>query len=317
MFAAVSLGVFDELAVAPASADSLAAKLKLVPDALTRLLDACVGLQLLTRDSDGVYHNTDLATAYLTRSSPDSLAGYINYSNEALYHLWGKLEHSLQEGTHRWPEVFGPGGSLFSHFFRTDESRHHFLMGMHGFGQISSPPVVRAFDLSRFRTLVDLGGATGHLAIAACEQYPHLEAVVFDLPPVIPLATEQRDRSPVAQRIRVQAGDFLTDPLPQADLYAVGRILHDWSEPKIHTLLTRIREALPEEGGALLIAEKLLDDDKRGPLFAQLQSLNMLVCTEGKERSLAEYTALLQAAGFSRVEARRTGAPLDAMLAYT
>ncbi len=107
------------------------------------------------------------------------------------------------------------------------------------------------------------------------------------------------------------AGDFFTDPLPDADLYSVGRILHDWSDEKIHRLLAKIFAALPE-GGGLLIAEKLLTPDN---VPAHMQSLNMLVGTEGRERSAAEYEALLRAAGFSKVESRVTGAYLDAMLA--
>ena len=101
---------------------------------------------------------------------------------------------------------------------------------MHGYGLISSPQVVASFDLSRFRRLVDLGGATGHLTVAACERYPCLHGVVFDLPDAVPLAREMVAGSPVADRVTVQAGDFFTDPLPEADLFAVGRILHDWSE---------------------------------------------------------------------------------------
>src|SRR5262249_38798887 len=118
----------------------------------------------------------------------------------------------------------------------------------------------------------------------------------------------------VADRIEVVAGDFFTDPLPAADLFAVGRILHDWAEDNIRRLLRAIHDRLPT-GGALLVAEKLLDDDRTGPPWAVLQSLNMLVCTEGKERPLAEYAALWQEAGFTRVEGRRTNSPLDAVLA--
>jgi acetylserotonin N-methyltransferase len=174
--------------------------------------------------------------------------------------------------------------------------------------------VTAAFDLSRFRRLADLGGATGHLAITACRRYPMLRAVVFDLPEAIPLARELVGATEVADRIEVVAGDFFNDPLPAADLFAVGRILHDWAEDKIRRLLLAIQDRLPP-GGALLVAEKLLDDDRTGPPWAVLQSLNMLVCTEGKERTLAEYTALLKDAGFSRVEGRRTDSPLDAVLA--
>ncbi len=113
---------------------------------------------------------------------------------------------------------------------------------------------------------------------------------------------------------QVTPGDFFADPLPPADLYGLGRILHDWNEEKIHRLLVKIRAALPANG-ALLVGEKLLDDDKLGPVPGQMQSLNMLVCTEGRERSLPEYRALLEAAGFRSVEGRRTGTPLDAILA--
>jgi acetylserotonin N-methyltransferase len=185
---------------------------------------------------------------------------------------------------------------------------------MHGQGQLSSPEVVAAFDLGRFRRLVDLGGATGHLAVAACRRYPQLRAVVFDLPDVLPLARELVAATDVADRIEFVAGDFFTGPLPEGDLFALGRILHDWNEEKVLRLLQRIRERLPS-GGALLVAEKLLDDDRTGPSWAVLQSLNMLVCTEGKERTLDEYRALLLRVGFIRVEGLRTPSPLDALLA--
>src|SRR5262249_22676248 len=157
--------------------------------------------------------------------------------------------------------------------------------GMHGYGVLSSPRVVAAFDLSRFRKLVDLGGATGHLAVAACELYPQLRAAVFDLAPVVEFAREQVRLSTAADRIELVPGDFFCDDLPEADLYAVGRILHDWSEEKIRRLLGKIYERLPG-GGGLLIAEKLLAADKSGPTHAHMQSLNMLICTEGKERTL-------------------------------
>ena len=172
----------------------------------------------------------------------------------------------------------------------------------------------RPLTLAASTRLVDLGGATGHLAIAACQRYPNLQAVVFDLAEAVPLAQEIVGTSPVAGRITISAGDFFVDPMPEGDLYAVGRILHDWSEDKVLRLLGRIYESLPSKG-ALLIAEKLLFDDKSGPSWAQMQSLNMLTCTEGKERTLAEYEALLTQVGFTNVLGCRTPSPLDAVLA--
>lgn len=313
MFAAVALGIFDRLSESPRDAAALASQLGANRNALERLLDACVALGFLNK-ADGVYSNKRVAETYLVRSSPQTMTGYILYSNNALYPMWGKLEDAVREGTNRWQQTFGHDGNIFDHFFRTDESRRDFIAGMHGFGMISSPKIVAAFDLSRFEKLVDLGGATGHLTVAACERYAALRGTIFDLPPVLEIAEEYVTKSSVAGRVDLIAGDFFRDPLPEADLYAVGRILHDWSDEKVRALLGKIYQSLPERGG-LLIAERILDEDKTGPLPALMQSLNMLICTEGRERTLSEFTALLREAGFAEVEGRRTGAPLDAILA--
>jgi acetylserotonin N-methyltransferase len=313
MFAAVSLGVFDALAAGPKPLATLATELTGNPDALERLLDACLGLQLLGRDESG-YRNTPVAATYLCKQSPNRLTGYINYSNDVLWKLWGNLEDAIRKGTNRWKQTYGWDGPIFAHFFRTEESKREFLMGMHGYGLLSSPQVVAAFDLGKYRCLVDLGGGTGHLAIHACERYPALRAIVFDLPEAMSLAQEMVRASNAAGRLQVQPGDFFVDPLPEGDLYALGRILHDWSEAKILKLLKRIHERLPQ-GGGLLIAEKLLNEDKSGPCLSHMQSLNMLTCTEGKERTLSEYEAVLKSVGFDEVMGCRTTAPLDAILA--
>src|SRR5262245_21709534 len=197
MFAAVALGIFDALAAGPKPLDSLARDLKANADALERLLDACVGLQLLSRSESG-YENTPAAAAYLCKDSQQRLTGYIGYSNDVMWKLWTHLEDAVREGTHRWRQAFDWDGPIFGHLFRTEDRKREFLMGMHGYGLISSPHVVAAFDLSRFRKLIDLGGATGHLAIAACRRYPALRGVVFDLPEAVPLAREIVSASPEA-----------------------------------------------------------------------------------------------------------------------
>lgn len=313
MFTAVSLGVFDRLHEGPATAAAMAGEMAVDAGALERLLDGCAVLGLV-RKSEAVYANEPVAEAYLCAASPHSMHGYIRYSDEALYPMWGHLADAIREGSNRWEQTFGPKGGLFHHFFRTDAAMRDFLLGMHGFGMQTSPKVVAAFDLSRFRTLADLGGATGHLAIAACERYPELRAIVFDLPRVCELAREQVAGSPARDRIRVMPGDFFTDELPEADLYYVGRILHDWGEDRITGLLRRIYLRLPA-GGGVLIGEKLLNEDGVGPLAANMQSINMMICTEGKERTLSDYRWLLEGAGFGEVAGRRTGAALDAVFA--
>ncbi len=313
MFAAVQLGVFEGLAGSWKTAAALAAELKVDAAALDRLLGACQMLGLVVR-SHGQFTNAPAADAYLTQASPRRMLGYVNYSDTVLWHLWANLADAVRDGTHRWKQTYGSDGPIFAHFYRTPEAQREFLLGMHGFGQISSPVVVNAVDLSRFTTFVDLGGATGHLAVAACRRWPQLEGIVFDLPEAVPLAAELIAATDVAGRVTVQAGDFFAAPLPPGDIYALGRILHDWTEAKAVQLLARVHDALPA-GGAVLVAEKLLHDDRAGPEWAVLQSLNMLVCTEGRERTLGEYDALLTRVGFTGVVGVRTGAPLDVVLA--
>jgi acetylserotonin O-methyltransferase len=313
MFAAVKMGVFEYLEAGPASAASVAGHIGANLDATERLLDGCTGLKLLTKNG-GAFANSPEASAYLCRESRFSMTGYIDYSNDVLMKLWLNLEDAVREGSNRWNQTFGSSGPLFDSFFPTEEKMRTFIMGMHGFGVLSSPGVAQAFDLASYRRVADLGGATGHLTIALCEVYPQLHGTVFDFAKVLSVAREQIALSTARDRIECVAGDFFMDPLPAADLYALGRILHDWSLEKIDLLLKKVYAALPE-GGALLLAEKLLDEDKSGPVPAQMQSLNMLICTEGKERSLGEYRELLGRAGFPDVEGKRTGKPVDAVLA--
>lgn len=310
LFTAVELGLFDKLATGPQPLAELAHGLN--RDALERLLGACVSLGLMSQEQ-GEYANTPAAQAYLVGDSPRRLLGYLGYSDRVIWSMWGHLPDAIREGTHRWKQTFDADGPIFDAFYRTDAQKREFLLGMHGYGLISSPAVVNAVDLSAYRLFVDLGGATGHLTVAACRRWSNLSGVVFDLPAVVPLAKEMIPAD-VAGRVTVAAGDFFTDALPPGDVYALGRILHDWTEDKIHTLLAKIAAALPV-GGAVLIAEKLLHDDKAGPDWAVLQSLNMLVCTEGKERTLGEYEAMLVRHGFRDVRAVRTSTPADVVLA--
>jgi len=324
MFAAVSLGVFDRIREHGKKEDlnqigiglnltDIAKYTQCNQESLETLLDSCVSLGLLSR-SGSLYQNTAIAEVYLCQSSPRRLTGYINYSNEVAWGLWSHLEDAVREGTHRWKQTFGTEGPIFSSFFKTPESMNEFLMGMNGFGMITSPVVVQAFDLSRFKHLVDLGGATGHLSIAACNRYPNLTATVLDLPHALDLAREMISDSPSKNRLQTMGSDFFSDPLPEADLYALGRIIHDWDRNKIEFLLKKIFNALPNEG-SLLIAEKMVLEDRTGPRGALLQSLNMLVCTEGKERTFWEYSKLLENAGFKQIECIRTQTPIDAILA--
>lgn len=314
MFTAVSLGVFDHLHRVPATCTELADDLKCAEHALERLLGFCAAKDLLAQDDKGRWRNTPASERYLRIESPDTLAGYVLCADRMQFRLWAHLEDAVREGSNRWEQEFGRKDGVFEHFFKTKEDKEIFLRGMNGFGRISSPRAVAAFDLSGYRRMADLGGATGHLVIAACQRYPEMTACVFDLPSVTPVAQRAIAEEGLSDRIDTVDGDFFKDDLPEADIYGFGRILHDWSDEQVRFLLKKTYDSLPA-GGAVMICEHILNERKDGPATALLQSMNMLVVAEGKERSAAEYEALVGEAGFSSFAFQVTGGPVDAMLA--
>lgn len=313
VFTALELGVFDVMKEHALSIGECAEQLHCNEGALERLLDACTAAGLLEK-CDGRYRNSALASVYVSRSSPRTLAGYMLYANRIHWRLWEHLEDAVTEGSARWSQTFGEKENIFDHFFVTDAAKETFLAAMHGMGTLSSPAVAAAFDLSSHRIAADLGGATGHLVASICERYPSIHGIVFDLPRVIAVTRKRLSAAGLEDRVSVIEGDFFNDPLPEADLYCLGRIFHDWNEEKIRALLRKMHSALPE-GGAVLLAEVLLSDDKTGPLSGLLQSLNMLACTEGRERNLAEYRELFETEGFTDVRGVHTGKVVDAVYA--
>jgi acetylserotonin O-methyltransferase len=289
MFAAVSVGVFE--GVRP-------------PDETgRRLLDACVALGLLAK-RDGGYINTPLANEYLRNDSRRSLCGYVAYSNHVLYRLWDGLDQAFVGADER--SVTARRKRARRIFLKHTQD---FIDGMRDSGKVSFEAIVANVDLSRFSRLVDLGGGAGHLAKAAKERYRHLEVAVMDLPRVTAAAAREYGDEVVAV-----AGDFMRDALPPADLFAIGRVLHNLSEADVRQLLERIYAATPS-GGAILIAETLLERDTSSSISAHLQDLNMLICTQGRERTADEYARLLEDVGYRIAQIVRPGMRLDAILA--
>ncbi|XP_067889286.1 acetylserotonin O-methyltransferase-like isoform X2 [Heterodontus francisci] len=187
-----------------------------------------------------------------------------------------------------------------------------FMQLMNSVWNICGKDVVTVFDLSTFTNIFDLGGCTGAIAKQCISAYPESRVTIYDLPKVLEMA-RKHFVPPDEKRITFHEGDFFKDPIPEADLYILARIIHDWSEDRCLELLTRVNKACKPGSGVLLI-ETVLNEDRRGPLTSQLYSLNMLVQTEGKERMASEYVSLLESTGFKDVQVQRTGKLYDAIL---
>ncbi|XP_054644155.1 probable bifunctional dTTP/UTP pyrophosphatase/methyltransferase protein isoform X2 [Dunckerocampus dactyliophorus] len=316
LFTASKFGMFDLLHRRPAlDAAQVAHELKTSIKGTERLLEACVSLNLLkTQNSEApVYENTDLAKRFLLSDAPWSLLGHIAHYNDTVWPLFNHLDSAVQEGNHQHHKVFGKkSGDLFQDtIYSSQEIQLRFMKAMHSITKVTGRAVATAFDLSAFKTACDLGGCTGTMASEFTRAHPGMRVTVFDLPTVIQMSQHFHPLC-AEDRVTFVAGDFFKDALPKADLYILARILHDWSDEKVHALLGRIADACTP-GCAVLIAETMLDEHSP---YATLQSLNMLVNTEGLERTQRQYADLLGKHGFGRESRVHTMNFLDAFIAY-
>jgi cyclopropane fatty-acyl-phospholipid synthase-like methyltransferase len=201
-------------------------------------------------------------------------------------------------------QVYG-GEALFASHEEQAALARGFTLMMHGHSMGAALAWPDALDLSRHRTLLDVGGGSGAHAIGATRRWPELRAIVFDIPPVCGVAEEMAARYDVGDRIRTQPGDMWTDPFPAADVHFYADILHDWPPERGRFLVEKSFAALPS-GGRVILHEMLYDDDKAGPYATAAYSIAMLLWTEGQQYSGRELAAMLTEAGFARVEVRPT-----------
>ncbi|MEE6469063.1 hypothetical protein FKM82_008486 [Ascaphus truei] len=318
MFAACELGVFDvlhesDLALSAAAA---AARLGTSVDGTDRLLSACVGLKLLKaemKNEEAFYANTDLSSIYLTKSGPRSLYHMMMYLSHNSYKTWQFLPEAIRDGKNQYERAFGISSKeIFDALYRSEDEMATFMHHMDSIWNICGKDVITAFDLSVFSTVYDLGGCSGGLAKQFVSVYPESTVTILDMPKVVQTA-KKHFITGEEHRISFHEGDFFNDPIPQADLFIMARIIHDWTEDKCSQLLNKIYKSC-KPGGGLLLVEVLLNEDKSGPLTSQLYSLNMLVQTEGKERTRTEYSKLLTASGFKDIQVKATGKIYDAIL---
>ncbi|HEX3433319.1 MAG TPA: methyltransferase [Solirubrobacteraceae bacterium] len=296
LLSAVELGVFSTLANGPASAEELQSSLNLHTRGCRDFLDALVSLGMLERAPDG-YGNTPASDLFLDRAKPSYVGGILEMANARLYGFWGSLTEALRTGELQ-NEAKGGGEDMFATLYADQERLRGFLAAMTGISVGAAVAIAQKFPWDRHKTFCDIGCAQGALPVHVALAHPHLTGVGFDLAPVQPVFEEFVAQSGVEDRVRFTAGDFFADPLPSADVLVMGHILHDWGVEDKLMLLRAAHEALPE-GGALIVYDAVIDDDRRENAFGLLMSLNMLIETKaGFDYTGADCRAWMAEAGF-------------------
>jgi len=318
LLTAVEFGVFTKLAGRRLTGTELGAELQLHPRAIADFFDALVAMKFLDREGDGIgakYFNTPESALFLDEASPRYVGGILVMLNARLFKFWHDLPEALRTGRPQNEVKHGQKG-IFEELYADLPKLEQFMGAMTGLSRLNFEAFAEQFDFSKYRTLCDVGGATGLLSMEVAKRHAHLQCTSFDLPPVEPIAQKHIAAAGLAGRVTTAAGDFFRDPLPKADVISMGMILHDWNlEKKMH-LIRAAYDALPP-GGALVAIEALIDDARRENVQGLLMSLNMLIeFGDAFDYTGADFRRWCGEAGFTRFEIVPLAGPSSAAVAY-
>jgi len=294
--------LFTELARQPLGLAELRDRMGLHERSARDFFDALVALGFLERTGDE-YRNTASTDLFLDKRKPSYLGGMLEMCNHRLYGFWGHLTEGLRTGKPQ-NEVRGGGMSLFEGLYAEPARLKQFLAAMTGLSHGANLAIAGGFPWKQYGSFADVGTAQGDLAVQIAAHNPHMQGVGFDLPVVGRIFEEYAEQNGVAGRLRFQAGDFFNDALPSVDVITMGHILHDWNLEVKEMLIRKSYEAVPS-GGALIVYDAIIDDDRRQNAFGLLMSLNMLIETQdGFDYTGADCRGWMEKAGFreTRVE---------------
>jgi len=318
LLSAVGLGLYTELGDSAMTAEAIAERLGLVKRPARDFLDALVSLDLLARDGDGGdarYHNTPETAHFLDEASPAYQGGLLKIWEGRNFRFWADLTEALKTGKAQ-SEIKHSGRPFFETLYADPQRLEVFMAAMDSSSRRNFQLFANRFPFERYRRLCDVGGADGLLVRTVAAAHPHLQCVSFDLPAVTEIAGRRLAAEGFGDRVRAVAGDFLSGPLPSADVITMGMILHDWNLDRKKELIAKAYEALPEDG-AFVVIESLIDDARRENTFGLMMSLNMLIeFGDAFDYSGADFREWCSAAGFRSFDVIALDAASSAAIAY-
>lgn len=307
IWAAAHLGLADLLAAGPRPLAELADETGSHAPTLARLLRALTAEGILAEAGDGRFALAPCGEL-LRSDAPGSLLG-MALLNGVAARAWLELPHTLATGEPGFARAFGSG--LYDWLADRPEERVAFDRALAGRGRQTYEAIVRAWDFSRFETVVEVGGGHGALIAAVLAAHPRARGVLVDRPESVAGARAALAAAGLDGRCRVVGGDFFREVPSGGDLYLLSSVLNDWDDEAATLILATCRRAL--RPGARVVAFERVVPDGGGPHPAKLNDLNLLVLSGGRERTAAEFGRLFAAAGLAVAAIAPTGTAKSAI----
>jgi hypothetical protein len=295
IYVAAKLGIADLLKDGPRRSEELAKATGTHAPSLYRVLRLLTAVDLFTEGEAHSFALTPLG-AYLQTGVPGSMRTMaLAYGEKPFWPVWGALLHSVQTGEPSFQHVFGL--KMFDYYAQHPEEAVLFDHMMTEFTASVAPTVAGAYDFSTTHTLVDVGGGHGQMLASILQAHPTLHGVLFDLPHVVKGAPPLLEEAFVSDRCQVIGGDAFTAVPADYDTYLLKGVIHDWDDERAIAILARCHQAMKPQGKVLLV-ERVIVTGRTPELLVLESDVQMLVLPGGKERTDAEYRALLSSAGF-------------------
>jgi hypothetical protein len=290
---AAELHLADHLADGSKSADELAGPTATHAPSLYRLMRTLSSLGILTESSSRRFGLTPLGEALKTSAPGAAHASVLTLASDWWFRGFGELRYSVETGKSGFEKALGV--PIFDYLANNPEDASRFSQTMIGFHGAEPPAVAAAYDFSGLKTIVDVGGASGHLLTTVLSRYPGTRGILFDLPHVVRDAPALIESRGLSDRVTIEAGSFFDRVPAGGDVYLLSHIIHDWNEDQCLTILGHCRRAMRPDSRLLIIEMVLPPGDAPHP--GKLLDLMMLVGPGGQERTEQEYGVLLAKAG--------------------
>ncbi len=295
IYVAAKLGIADLLKDGPSSSEELAQATATHAPSLYRILRLLTAVGLLTEGDAQHFALTPLG-AYLQTGVPGSMRNMVLFFGEkANWHVWGALLHSVETGEPAYQHVFGLTG--WEYRAQHPETAALFNNFMTELTASVAQAIAIAYDFSATRTLVDVGGGHGQMLASILQTHPTLHGMLFDLPYVVKGAPHLLEAAGVSGRCEVMGGDAFTAVPADYDTYLLSQVIHDFDDERAIAILSRCQQAMKPQGKVLLL-ERVILSGRTPELLVLEMDVHMLIAPGGRERTEAEYRALLNAAGF-------------------